>query len=50
MTKFEQILFKMNELEMKLPDAVAAFMLLEASNLSENDSKLVLSSIKEVSL
>ena len=49
-TKFEQILFKMNKLEMKLPDAVAAFMLLEASNLSENDSKLVLSGIKEVSL
>ena len=49
-TRFEQVLFKMNKLEMKLPDAVAAFMLLEASNLSENDSKLVLSGIKEVSL
>ena len=49
-TKFEQILFKMNKLDMKLPDAVAAFMLLEASNLSETDSKLVLSGIKEVSL
>ena len=49
-TQFEQILFKMNKLGMKLPDAVAAFMLLEAFNLSENDSKLVLSGIKDVSL
>ena len=49
-TKFEQILFKMNELEMKLPDCIAAYMLLEASNISEKDSKLVLSGIKNVSL
>ena len=49
-TKFEQILFKMNKLDMKLPDAVAAFMLLEASNLPESDSKLVLSGVREVSL
>ena len=37
--EFELILFKMNEFEMKLPDAFAAFMLLEACNLSGNDSK-----------
>ena len=49
-TKFEQILFKMNKLDMKLPDAVEAFMLLEASNLPESDSKLVLSGVREVSL
>ena len=32
-TKFEQILFKMNKLEMKLPDAVAAFMLTSVTHL-----------------
>ena len=48
--EFELVLFSMNEFEMKLPDAVAAFMLLEACNLSGNDSKLVLSDMKDVSL
>ena len=48
--EFELILVKMDEFEMKLPDSVAAFALLEACNLSGNDSKLVLSGIKDVSL
>ena len=48
--EFELILVKMDEFEMKLPDSVAAFALLEACNLSGNDSRLVLSGIKDVSL
>ena len=50
MAEFELVLFQMSEFEMKLPDAVAAFMLLEACNLSGSDYKLVLSDIKDVSL
>ena len=48
--EFELVLFSMNEFEMQLPDAVAAFILLEACNLSGNDSRLVLSDMKDVSL
>ena len=48
--EFELGLFSMNEFEMKLPEAFAAYMLLEACNLSGNDYKLVLSDMKDVSL
>ena len=49
-TEFEQILFKLGVQNMNLPEPVSAFMLLNSSGLSEMDSKMVLSSTKEINL
>ena len=49
-TEFEQVAFKMAKLEMTLPQAVGAFLLLESSNLSDNEVKMVMSGMKEVTV
>ena len=47
--EFEHTYFKFSKQGMTLPDAVMAFMLLAASCLNENERKLVISAMKEVS-
>lgn len=48
-SSFEHVCYKMEAQDMKLPDAVTAFMLLESCNFSDTEKKLVMSSIPEVS-
>ena len=45
---FEHAYFKFKEQDMKLPDSVMAFMLLASCSLSDEDSRLVMSAITEV--
>ena len=48
-SSFEHVCYKMEAQDMKLPDAVTAFMLLESCNFSDTEEKSVMSSIPEVS-
>ena len=47
-TKFEQVYFKFTQQDMKLPDAVMAFMLLASCELDENNRRVVMSGIGDV--
>lgn len=47
--KFEQVYFKFSQYDMELPDAVKAFMLLASSDLGEEERRLVMSAVPEVS-
>lgn len=47
-SEFEHTYFKFSQEDMKLPDAVMAFMLLASCNLSESDMHLVMSAVKEI--